>query len=370
MSLSVKFIIPSHFQYNNDKITHFNYKYINFIHKGKQTHIMSKQKEFNEFKIALKKRAAKDLGKALNCLENNISDYSDYYNTIIWQIGRFNQVEKDFIRGTISISDRNLILNRLREGFTKFVDELEPYDFDSLDISKSELIDLGFKRKTKELKKNIQKIEQKNWATYLMLSIPILIVSALGGWFYGNYYNKTESPNKNKTEKIDTEAETYTSTKLEHSFNKLFQDGQIFPYSIGNTLPCSAYEGKWELDNSKPYVLSIPVAGEGVFYYRAKDLHFYLWCDKKESNGSKLKGVELFTNELWKYSKDEELDIAVDSTNYISEKNGFTKIAEISSLFMDEIYLDNNGDNWKPSSRKGEKVIRYTPTIISKDESH
>lgn len=313
------------------------------------------QNQFKKFKYDLKKIAASDLGleKAFNCLINNLDYDSGNFNTATFLIKRYNNFKYDSIIGKTTKDEEKIVPMRLINSFCEFIDLVEEPDFYSFDISKTGSRLQRNKRKSKE-----QKSRFKSWKKYYWWLIPlILIPSLILGW----QHLKSDSNNK-----------------IETDFNLLFRKGEVLPFLKNPDLPCFDYEGKWELDQKKPYVLSIDLGtGYGNYYYKAKSLHLYTWCDTNnyidtiivcndtiincKDKGYKLKGIEIFTNELWKDTKNRNTVFNVDSLNIISEDNGYIKIANISSLFTDEIELSEDG---LPKKRTGEKIIRYQPTEV------
>lgn len=157
---------------------------------------------------------------------------------------------------------------------------------------------------------------------------------------------------------------------IEKAFNAIFEsEMQTTPYSKDTELPCYKYQKKWTLDDESPYTIVLELL-DGIYYYRSKSVDFYAWCGNDK--GDRLDALELFTNELWK--DEEKRNDQIDSlrNGSLSKETGFTKLAEISSVFSDVIHFDSIGIKKRilPYSREGRRIARYFKTDVNQDNEN
>jgi len=157
----------------------------------------------------------------------------------------------------------------------------------------------------------------------------------------------------------------------EHSlgqyFDQDFQADFVSPYlqtdQVQEYCPCSAFEGKWELDKS--YAIPLPGLKPGI-YYVAKALDLRMKCHRSVGDeGFQLIGFEDMYHEIWVDKNREPLSPTYFDSNKKSftdafynlaydSNSDFVKIANIKSLMINEFVIDNGQIH-----RQGEPAGRY-----------
>jgi len=162
------------------------------------------------------------------------------------------------------------------------------------------------------------------------------------------------------------------AAKSKHPLNMYFDfnDAHYYksPYlseeQVHEYCPCSAFEGRWDLDAE--YIIPIPYKIPGL-YYVGKRADIRLKCRKTstEKKGLELIGFENIENEIWfdKSMKALAIENAGADINLFEERmrnlnfdsnNDFVKIASVYSCFYDEIQIKNDS-----IYRTGEPCGRY-----------
>ncbi len=158
---------------------------------------------------------------------------------------------------------------------------------------------------------------------------------------------------------------------FDRQFNADFHSPYLPASRVQDYCPCSAFEGKWSLD--EPYKLPLPANRKPGIYYLARDAEVRMKCFKSDTStlgrGRVLIAFEYLTNEIWVDTRQEPLS----PTYFNKETKSFTpefeelefennehfrRVATIHSFFIDRflIYPDS-------IVRKGEPVGRYATDV-------
>lgn len=175
-----------------------------------------------------------------------------------------------------------------------------------------------------------------------------------------------------KSEGLNTEINPSSKHPLEMYFD--FNNSTYYksPYltddQVHQFCPCSAFEGRWELDER--YIIPVPYKIPGL-YYVGKRADIRLKCRKTsiDNKGSELIGFENIENEIWFDTSMKPIDrnLLIENRSLFEKEltsldlegdESMVKIASVFSCFYDEIQITSDS-----IYRTGEPCGRYANAL-------